>query len=178
MAGEVYAAFIAAAAAVAVAAGDLVDRHTVERRRRESEMLVAALDHFKESQRRSVGIATLAVLQNGKTWKDNRGTIQQLFYLQLVYLYEHGQNRWQAHEIANIEMMTSWLLEPSYLGPPAENMKEPLCNSMSVYRSQQFAKLDDDVMKKASQAAVTRLQGRIDKWLPILHNSPTATRAQ
>jgi hypothetical protein len=79
--------------------------------RRDSELIVAAVEYFQGSQRRSVGIAALAVLRERPAWTEYRATVSQPFYRQLLYLIGHADNRWQAHEIANIEGMTDWLLE-------------------------------------------------------------------
>ena len=100
MDAEVLAAWIAAAAAIVAAAVNVYFTLLNETLRRDAEMMVTALGYFEgRSQRRSAGIAALEVLRNRpKAWRNYRETVRQLFYRQLLYLFAHGTNRWEAHE--------------------------------------------------------------------------------
>jgi hypothetical protein len=171
--GAVVAAWIGAGAAVILAMLDLIYRFSAGRRQQDRQMFITALEHFQGSQRRSVGIAGLTVLRDRqKTWRLYQDTMRQLFYSQLLYLYAHGSNRWQEHEISNITEMTRWLFSDKYLGPLPDHMKEPLLSVMETYASQSFDALDDDVKKKGSKSAVNRLQSNIWKdWKPKLERT-------
>ena len=105
-------------------------------------------------------------------WHSYQDTTRQLFYSQLLYLYEHASNRWQEHEISNIVVMTSWLFDDKYLGPLPGYMKEPLLTVMEAYRSQDFDKLEPKVKEHGSKSAVIRLQGCIrNDWKPKLQST-------
>jgi len=134
----------------------------MERGRRDAELLVTALQYFKESQRRSVGIAALTVFRwrSNETWTESQVAVRDLFYRQLLYLFAHGKNRWQAHEISNMEAMTEWLLtDDSPLQPPKSDR---LLSAMTSYR-----KAWDDPTTAPHEAdadAVKYLLKRIEKW--------------
>jgi hypothetical protein len=185
MAPEVVAALIAAGIATVLASVDLVDRYGVERRKQEQQMFLTALEHMQGSQRRSIGIAALTILRDrDRTWRKYRSTIRELFYRQLLYLYVHGENRWQAHEVANIEAMTAWLFDNKLLGPMSVEMRTQLAKVMKVYAQQQFDNLPKEVRNKGSQESVQHLQDRIKKWVHIRdprsspggQDAPSATR--
>jgi hypothetical protein len=171
--GAVIAAWIGAGSAIILAAADLIYRFSAGRHAQDRQMFITALEYFQGSQRRSVGIAALTVIHDrGQVWNSYRDTTRQLFYSQLLYLYEHASNRWQEHEISNIVVMTSWLFDDKYLGPLPERMKEPLFEAMEVYRSQDFDKLDAKVKERSSKAAVNRLQSSISgDWQPKLRRA-------
>jgi hypothetical protein len=99
----------------------LTDRRS-QKRKRQEDMVLSALEHFGGgSQRRSVGIAALqVVLDRASVEKEYRETVARLYFAQLLYLFVHGSNRWESHEIANIEAMTNWLLvtDESHLWRP------------------------------------------------------------
>jgi hypothetical protein len=178
--GTVIAAWIAAGSAVILAAVDLIYRFYAGRRDQDRRMFITALEHFQGSQRRSVGIAGLTVLRDRrKAWGSYRDTVRQLFYSQLLYLYAHGSNRWQEHEIANIIEMTRWLFNDKYLGPLPEHMKESLLSVMKTYASQDFDSLDPDVKKHGSKSGVKRLQEHISKdWKPKLEKATGSSKSQ
>ena len=137
----------------------------IERERRDAELLVTAFQYFKESQRRSVGIAALAVLRqrSNEAWTETQGAVRGLFYRQLLYLFAHGRNRWQAHEISNMEAMTEWLLTDD--SPLQSPMSDRLLSAMTSYRNAWDPKT---APPEADADAVDYLLKRIEEWQPKL----------
>ncbi|XVU21919.1 hypothetical protein ACQPZJ_32235 [Actinoplanes sp. CA-054009] len=135
MAPEVVAAWIAAAVAAGAAAANLYFSLHSERRRRDAEMMVTALAYFEgRSQRRSAGLAALEVLKSrSSAWAEYRDTVRQLFYRQLLYLFPHGENRWDSHEVANIERMAEWLLDGKSLPTPSDDMRDRIRSAVERY---------------------------------------------
>jgi len=127
VAPQVVAAWIAAAAAIVAAAVNIYFTLFNERRRRDAEMMITALGYFEgKSQRRSAGIAALEVLRSrSKAWNEYRETVRQLFYRQLLYLFPHGVNRWETHEVANMEQMAVWLLDGKNASGDRRAYEEP-----------------------------------------------------
>lgn len=167
MAADVTSAWIAAAAAGVTAGFNIVFTLRTERKRRDAELLVHALEYFQGSQRRGVGIAALRVLQkrDPATWTDYRETVAYLFYRQLLYLFTDGENRWKAHEISNIEGMAEWLLcdeRPRLDSKTWKQMRQHLCEAMTHYEqtwaNPEIKKRDPD------RAAVEHLLHRIEEW--------------
>jgi hypothetical protein len=186
MAAEVTAAWIAAAGAAIAAAASIWATLRTERQRRDAELMVEALEYFERSQRRSVGIAALTVLREGRpgTWKEYRKAVSELFYRQLLYLFAHGENRWKAHEISNIEGMADWLLAVD-MPPLTSEMGKQLSAAMDRYietwkRLPPPQKSGND----ADPEAVAHLVKRIDTWQTKLKmidstsaGSPTGSEA-
>jgi hypothetical protein len=165
MAGGVIAAWIAAGAAVAVAVVNLVVTLRTERQRRDAELIVAALEHFQGgSQPRSVGIAALKVLDGRAGWELYRDTVAQLFYRQLLYLFAQGKNRWQAHEISNIEGMTQWLFAGDL--PVTLDMRQQLDLAMERYKKtwKERQELPEDKRADDDPEAIKHLVGKIAEW--------------
>jgi hypothetical protein len=76
--------------------------------------MVSALTHFVGgSQQRSAGIAALSALRgrNARGWRSYSPAISKLFYLQLLYVLQDGQNKYEAHEVANIVQIGGWLFD-------------------------------------------------------------------
>src|ERR1044072_3206443 len=138
----------------------------LERGRRDAELLVTALDYFKESQRRSVGIAALEVLRrrSNQAWTESQEAVRELFYRQLLYLFAHGRNRWQAHEISNMEGMTERLLKA---GSPLEHpmSEQRLLSAMTRY-TEDWNELvrEKKVPDEADGDAVDPLRLPIGQW--------------
>jgi hypothetical protein len=198
--GEVTAAVIAAAVAAVVGVANLVGTVWIEQKRRnaertlaaeqqnaertlaaeqrDAELIVAALGYFQKSQRRSVGIAALDVLHNRRAWNEYRGAVSQLFYRQLLYLFAHGENRWQAHEISNIEGMTEWLLDGKMSITP--EMKCRLSGVMGRYEEawneKQRQSKEEQRKGDPDPESVTYLINRIGDWRHSLDGRATAKR--
>lgn len=187
--GEVTAAVIAAAVAAVVGVANLVGTVLIEQKRRnaertlaaeqrDAELIVAALGYFQRSQRRSVGIAALDVLRNRRAWNEYRGAVSQLFYRQLLYLFAHGENRWQAHEIANIEAMTEWLLDGNMSMTP--DMKCRLSGVMGSYEEAWKEKQRQSEKERREgdpdPESVEYLRKRIGDWRHLLDGRAMANR--
>jgi hypothetical protein len=106
-----------AALAVAVlgftgVAASVIVNGWLERRRLFAEQLAIAFDRFKQSQRRSAGVASLAALRasSPRLWRYHDTAVRDFLFAQCVYLLCHGSNRFQAHEIANLRQMLSWIV--------------------------------------------------------------------
>jgi hypothetical protein len=144
----------------------------MERGRRDAELLVTALQYFKESQRRSVGIAALAVLRqrSNEAWTESQGAVRDLYYRQLLYLFAHGKNRWQAHEISNMEAMTESLLTDD--SPLQRPMSDRLLSAMTRYKTTWDPK---KAPREADVDAVEYLLERIEKWQTKLNGGEGGT---
>src|SRR5437879_13624171 len=82
----------------------LASQDRLSRNQQLAEMTATALGYFTGgSQNRSVGIAGLRIVRNSTVWPQYCDAIRDLFQKQLIYLLAQGTNRWEAHEIANIE---------------------------------------------------------------------------
>ena len=83
----------------------------LERRRLFAEQLAVAFDRFKETQRRSAGVASLAGLRasSPRFWRDHDEAVTDFLYAQSVYLLCEGGNRFKAHEIVNLRQMLDWI---------------------------------------------------------------------
>jgi hypothetical protein len=145
---EVQAAMVTAAAALGAAVASFSSNLFLERRQRAANLIVAALSNFGgRSQLRSVGIASLQVLSGkSKAWKDYRDTVRQLYYAQLLYLFVHGRNRWESHEIANMEAMMEWLVSRGKLAPTKwdSSAAKRLTDAMDTYVKDYDTLLEDD----------------------------------
>jgi hypothetical protein len=166
MAAEVTAAWIAAAASIAAAVANIGVGLVTERKRRDAELIANALEYFQGSQRRSVGLAALAVLRTRRraAWNEYKETIAELFYRQLLYLLTDGENRWKAHEISNIEGMANWLIrgELPRLEP---EMQRELHSAMTRYKT---TKEHGKREKGADPEAIDRLSTKISEWQAAL----------
>lgn len=162
MAPQVIAAWIAAAAAIGAAMVNIYFTLFNERRRRDAEMMITALGYFEgKSQRRSVGIAALEVLRNrSKAWNEYREAVRQLFYRQLLYLFPHGTNRWETHEVANMEQMTEWLLDGKILPAPSAEMRNRLRLAVERYATD-WANLRPEERKAYDTSSVDQMLKRI-----------------
>ncbi len=82
-----------------------------DRKRLFAEQLAIAFDRFKESQRRSAGIASLAGLRQAspRFWAPHDRAVSDFIHAQAVYLLTHASNRWRAHEIMNLRALLLWL---------------------------------------------------------------------
>jgi len=162
MAPQVVAAWIAAAAAIGAAAVNIYFTLFNERRRRDAEMMITALGYFEgKSQRRSVGIAALEVLRSrSKAWNEYRETVRQLFYRQLLYLFSHGVNRWETHEVANMEQMAVWLLDGKTLPAIDEHMRNRIHLAVKRYETD-WANLRAEERKEYDTNSVGKMLERV-----------------
>ena len=94
-----------------------------------------ALGYFTgKSQPRSVGIAALRIVRTySDQWPACQGAIRDLLQKQLIYLLVHGENRWEAHEVANIEDMGDWLLLSGDFDPLSETRQQDLAAAVDQY---------------------------------------------
>ncbi len=94
-----------------VAIGVLANGY-LDRKRLFAEQLAIAFDRFKESQRRSAGIASLDGLRTSspRFWAPHSGAVQTFLHAQALYLLLHASNRRRAHEIANLRILLVWIL--------------------------------------------------------------------
>ena len=102
---------------------------------RDTELIVTALGHLGGgSQERAAGLATLHALESltGIRWPDYSKVVGQLLYTQLLFVLTRGRNRWEAHEVANLTNMSTWLECDATLAPD-DKMKLGLQQAMSTY---------------------------------------------
>jgi len=79
---------------------------------RETELVVTALGHLVGgTQERAAGIAALRALKAlaDTRWPDYGSVVGQVLYTQLVFVLTRGRNRWEGHEVVNLETMSKWL---------------------------------------------------------------------
>jgi hypothetical protein len=107
-----------------------------------------ALSHFTgKSQNRGVGIAALRMIQESaanltierilthEELKLYQSSIRTLLYGQLLYLYMYGENRYKAHEAANILEMSHWLFS-EYIDRLNAEQKTALGKAMVKYKNE------------------------------------------
>jgi len=90
---------------------------------RDTELVVTALGHLVGgSQARAAGLATLRTLKSmaGARWPEYRQPVGEILRTQLVFVLTRGRNRWEAHEVANLKIMSAWLGSDSTLGLDAD----------------------------------------------------------
>ncbi|WP_431040835.1 hypothetical protein ACQUSR_02305 [Streptomyces sp. P1-3] len=210
---QVTAAYIAASAAGATAVVGLLATVWNGRWQRSAEMLMSALKQFEgQSQPRSAGIAALRVLSQKRVlklpwgsvplplgaaaaWRSYQETVSELFYRQLLYLFAHGRNRWQSHEIENIIAMTDWLLSGKSLEFDDADKKMHLYGAMTRYlddwrmivkaeskrlgsRPDASEKIEERLRKVGDVSAVSRLEGKIAKWEKSLKEAKVSGAGQ
>jgi len=156
----------------------------LERRQRLGELVVIALEHFGGgSQNRSVGIAALRALRGDKRlWAQYRITAACLFVSQLRYLLAHGGNRWESHEIRNIEDMMSLLIEDDALRDASRDpgLREAMQRYERDWKNYARDAMKSDGSRERSkggrpdEAAVAHLLTLIQEWLrrPDLGGAP------
>lgn len=179
---EVVAAYVAAGAAAFSAAVSFFATAWNGRRQRTADMLVSALAQFEGgSQKRSVGIASLRVLSKRRSrmplasvpvgWRAYRDTVSELFYSQLLYLFVHGSNRWESHEIANMTAMADWLLCEGSLRFDDKDDKARLCSAMIRYITDWHTIPEKELGKnggRPDEAAIKYVERKIGQWGPLL----------
>lgn len=102
---------------------------------RETELVVTALGHLGGgSQERAAGLAALRALKSltGTRWPDYSPVVGQLLYTQLLFVLTQGRNRWEAHEVANLMCMSTWIDSDATLGFDA-NMRLRVQQEMKTY---------------------------------------------
>lgn len=156
----------------------------LEERQRLGDLVIIALENFGGgSQNRSVGIAALRALRNDKRlWAQYRTTAACLFVSQLRYLLAHGGNRWESHEIRNIEDMMSLLIEDNALGQASRDpgLHEAMQSYMRDWETYTRDVVKPDGShgakegKRPDEAAVAHLLTLIQEWLrrPDLGGGP------
>ena len=171
---EVLAAYVAAGAAIVSTAVNYYTVVSSGRKQRAADLIVAALGQFEGgSQKRSAGIAALRVLSRGPEWHEYRDTVAELFYSQLLYLFAHGRNRWESHEVANMTVMADWLLCEGSLKFDDQGDKDRLCSAMIRYVTDYHNPLvpDKELDKHGGTpdtGAVQYLEEKVALWGPIL----------
>jgi hypothetical protein len=169
---EVVAAYVAAGAAAFSAAVSFFATAWSGRRQRAADMIVAALALFEGgSQSRSTGIAALRALSKRTGWRTYRDTVSELFYSQLLYLFAHGRNRWESHEVANITAMADWLLCEGSLKFEDQGDKDRLCATMIRYVTDWNTIPNKELSKHGGtpdESGVRYLIQKIAQWGPIL----------
>lgn len=171
---EVLAAYVAAGAAIVATAANYYAVVSTGRRQRAADLIVAALGRFEGgSQRRSAGIAALRALSKGPQWHEYQDAVGVLFYSQLLYLFAHGSNRWESHEVANMTEMADWLLCEGSLKFEDQGDKDRLWSAMIRYITDYHNPLvpDDELHKHGGTpdtSAVKYLEEEIERWGPIL----------
>jgi hypothetical protein len=109
------------------------------------------------SQERSVGIAALRIVEHDVgAWLRYRDAIASLFYAQLVYLFAHGRNRWESHEIANMVSIMHWLLEPEAFPQLSASPKDQLIREMKLYGA--------EAATRDSSPAIDEIVGKLAGW--------------
>ena len=105
------------------------------RRQQFLAMTTTAISYFTgRSQPRSVGIAALRIVRSyNQEWPLYQEAIRDLLQKQLIYLLAHGDNRWEAHEVANMEDMGDWIILSGDFSPLSETRQEDLALAMEEY---------------------------------------------
>lgn len=86
------------------------ERRKSELQQRRLELFTTALSYIEGgSQRRNVGLAMLAILRS-ELEEEYPEAVSRLMLTQMRYLLVHGSNRWEGHELANMEAMADTLL--------------------------------------------------------------------
>jgi hypothetical protein len=138
----------------------------VARKERMSATLVTALGYFTGgSQNRSVGIAAIRGLQ--EKWvigTEYRDTLVALLRGQLLYLLAHGSNRWESHEVGNIQAMVEMYLDLESRGSSSHGMKQ-LADAMDRYRLEWDHQGEPEVPGgRANKTMVIALIGKMSDW--------------
>jgi hypothetical protein len=162
----VVGALVGAVVGALVAAGGFAVQARLETRQRFGSLVILSFEHLTGgSQKRSVGIAGLRALQGDeKLWRQYREAAMGLFVAQLRYVLIHGRNRWEWHEVRNIEDMMGFLLS-EYAKDSAINLGgAELAVALDHYRS------DWEREGSPNSVAVSRLLMLSEKWREELHN--------
>ena len=146
------------------------------RKQQLADMMSTALSHFtRGSQNRGVGIAALRMIQANtadlnkeKILTDGeltlyRNSIQILLYGQLLYLYIHGEKRDEAHEAANILVMSQWLFS-DYIDDLQPQQKAALLKAMEKYEVY--------VQSKATEPVIDDVLRNMPTWKMQVQPSP------
>jgi hypothetical protein len=162
------AVLVSAAATVATlwmnsrnVARQLAHESELNRIRQLDNLVMTAVGYFEGgSQKRTIGITSLrAVAESTADWARYRVSIAGLFYAQLLYLFRHGDNRWAAHEIANMESMADWLLLDNVFPSLAPEHKLRLLDALDRYQAEA---VDQDVPAK------DKLLEKLGTWRAVL----------
>jgi hypothetical protein len=151
-------AIVVAAVGFAGVAISLLAGGYFDRKRLFAEQLAIAFDRFKESQRRSAGIASLTGLKNSspKLWAKHEGAVQSFLHAQALYLLSHGSNRWSAHEIANLHAILKWILPDTSTPPPTPRFRAPKQGvSLSTWQLGALKEAMGHYVEKSREADVT-----------------------
>jgi hypothetical protein len=109
------------------------------------------------SQKRSIGIAALQIVEKDEAiWPHYRDAVASLLYAQLLYLFAHGSNRWESHEITNIVSMTDWLIDPTAFPELSADRKKLLSKEMKVYLN--------EANSHGRTPAIDHIVGKLDGW--------------
>jgi hypothetical protein len=116
------------------------------------------------SQKRSIGIAALRIVEQDEgAWLHYRDAVASLLYAQLLYLFAHGENRWESHEIANIVSMTDWLIDRAAFSELSADRKDLLIEEMTAYGT--------DAKSHEKSPAINNIVGKLAGWQSRLRAS-------
>jgi hypothetical protein len=137
---------------------------------RRSATLVTALGYFTGgSQNRSVGIAAIRGLEANEDVGDEiRRTIAVLLHGQLLYLLGHGSNRWESHEVGNIQAMIEMYIElaPTLL---SSGGAAQVAEAMDRYRAEWDSRHETKVPGgTANEEMVRSLIAKFESWKDAL----------
>jgi hypothetical protein len=146
------------------------------RKQQLADLMSTALSHFTgRSQNRGVGIAALKMIQASaasltmekiltrEELKLYQSSIQTLLYGQLLYLYMYGENRYKAHEAANILAMSQWLFS-DYIDELQPEQKAALREAMVKY--------ENEVGDNANKPVVRDILHSVPNWKRQVQPSP------
>ena len=103
---------------------------------RDTELVVTALGHLGGgSQDRAAGLAALRALKSltGTRWPEYGEVVGQLLHTQMMFVLTRGRNRWEAHEVANLMNMSTWLDSDATTLAFDANMRLRLKQAMETY---------------------------------------------
>jgi hypothetical protein len=130
-----------AIAAIVVAVVTIRSTAAQNRRQQLSGMATTAIGYFTgHSQSRSAGIAALRMVQAGlavlerSEQEQYREGIRALLYGQLLYVYRYGHNRFEVHEIYNLESMSDWLCSKEIIRGLSKGQTKDIINAMEAYK--------------------------------------------
>lgn len=144
MGPEVSAAVIGAAAGTLAAALTTIFTVWVSHRQRAVDLVVAALSHMGGgSQARSAGVAALTAMRGPlklplkrsrqREWALYGPAVGQQLFRQLMYVLNHGENRFVTHEVETVIAMTTWIIEDNTLDFRDQEQRSRLSSSIGRY---------------------------------------------
>lgn len=166
-------------AAIAVAVVTIRSTAAQNRRQQLAGMATTAIGYFTgHTQNRSAGIAALKMVQTGlavlKTDEQElyHAGIRALLYGQLLFVYRYGQNKFEVHEIYNLEAMSDWLCSKEIICGLSEDQIENIVNAMEAYEKAAKSKPSKPEVKAPidSKPEVQVLIDKLPAWKGTLKN--------